>query len=66
MTQLGLKPCPFCGDGGAKLTCVVGRPEVWVECPACGATSGKYVWGGDAEAEEAWNARVDNPTPPAA
>ena len=52
MTEVNLKPCPFCG-GTANLA--KGLIEFWTYCPHCGAKTEFYET--KQAAVKAWNAR---------
>ena len=68
MTNVQLKPCPFCGGEASTHICgseayEIGSPRRhivarWVSCDSCGA-SGSSTFDMD-EAIKAWNIRVSN------
>ena len=62
MSEIKLKPCPFCG-GEATTVFYVGY--IYVSCEKCGATSeivkiSEEYSAAEKTAAEAWNRRADN------
>lgn len=57
MSEIKLKPCPFCGG---KAEYMRGDRYKWVHCTSCLATTGNYYTVKDAA--QAWNRRADNET----
>ena len=59
MTEIRLKPCPFCGSK-AELLIVPGKMTKWaVRCTKCYANNGTFA--SDHDAVEAWNKRAEQP-----
>ncbi len=70
MTEIKLKPCPFCG-GEAEFKTIekdmLSRQDyIWVRCSKCEATSKKFesnLYSSAAEdAAKAWNRRIKDET----
>lgn len=57
MSEIKLKPCPFCGSTDIKLW--KGLGEVSGTCRKCGAHSGYAIGKTKEDAAEAWNRRAD-------
>lgn len=61
MSEIKLKPCPFCG-GEAKMhpTSSAAHGVYWARCIECGVeTRASYILD---DAVKAWNRRADNET----
>lgn len=56
-----LKPCPFCGSGGAYV-CSDDEGLFYIWCAPCGARTVKKD--AEDEAREAWNRRAEPPAAP--
>ena len=57
MSEIKLKPCPFCGCE-ARLTQYFPGRNYSVQCSVCGAATLHYM--NEADAARAWNRRSDN------
>ena len=57
MTEIKLKPCPFCG-GIAKITQFYPSRNYTVQCSVCGAATLHYT--NEVDSVRVWNRRVEN------
>ena len=55
MSDIQLKPCPFCGDKNPRR--IVNAYVCYIQCGKCGASGSHYIMNGD-KAIDAWNRRV--------
>lgn len=57
MSEIKLKPCPFCGGKGVFPKWMENTDYFWICCEICGCETACYDT--KKEAEEAWNKRGD-------